>query len=309
MKEMLRDISESNTYIFFEQHAIFVLVVVILVLSFLLLKKLIKQLVKRYRGFLSLVFPTSFVGILPLYTLCERVWGWEVAVKTAISLGVPVLGVKILEGRVDKEIEDEWNKKLEKERKRADRYKDELKQKRLDTVEQYLQKIYNSLQFGRSERISIYYYTENDAGKGGFECIARYSTHKEHKKKALRKNYPCKSGIIGKVWLDCDHDGYVFDGNIPCPERDGEAEYKQYLKNNYRINKKTSADFRMKAISILGCLIEDTKENSLAVIIFESKKRDKIDEDRVKDKYKSEFKQNLQSTLSELVDDKEFKRA
>jgi hypothetical protein len=196
-----------------------------------------------------------------------------------------------------REIKGEYKEKAEESIRELRPYKDMYENLIRDLLLNQVKTMSEELCFGENERICIYFYSKD---RREFECIARYSeNHVYNQYSGVRKFYPVNLGIIGHVWNKGEHGGWLMDKNIPdCSEA---KEYCwEYLEKRYGIEEDTAKKFRMNPLGIAAKVIKGTKNKGLAVITFESRRRDFLDEKRIKSVYANEH-ESLSLTLTNFV--------
>ncbi len=146
------------------------------------------------------------------------------------------------------------------------------------------------------ERICIYRYIELE---DSFECVGRHSAHHSYRQSSLRKRYSSNMGIIADVWHDGQLNGFKRDKNIPSPSLSKAAYYK-YLKDMYRIPRDISKHFRMNPVDIIAEVIVDTKNIPIAVIVFESQRKDFLNETAIKTIYNPTKKAVIREALDRV---------
>ncbi len=162
----------------------------------------------------------------------------------------------------------------EKNKSNIDFFQKELLDIRKEVLNEHLWEISEELNFTMQERICIYHFLD---GKNEFECIGRYSAHPEYRKPSARSRYPLKTGVIGHVWNNGESNGFTRDDKFPDPKTRKES-YLKYLEKKYGISRKVANQFRMNSIDIIAEILRDTKSEPVAVIVFESQRKNFLDE-------------------------------
>jgi hypothetical protein len=117
-----------------------------------------------------------------------------------------------------------------------------------------------TLEFGHSERISVYRHEEE-----GFVIVGRYSANPEFSKKPGRV-YPHHEGVIGKAWQE----GYAEVDDLPDPESEPE-EYFRCQQEDWGIERALVERFTMKSRNYVAFALKDPVfSEPIAVIVFES---------------------------------------
>ena len=147
------------------------------------------------------------------------------------------------------------------------------------------------------ERICVYRFIEEEKL---FECVGRYSLHHQYGQLSDRKKYPSDAGIIAHVWKNGELNGSKRDDKIP--DYQNKKNYFEYLKDEYKIEKKVAKNFRMNPVDIYAEVIRDTKKFQIAVIIFESQRKNFLDEGKLKEKYNDIKREAIITSLDKLKD-------
>lgn len=166
----------------------------------------------------------------------------------------------------------------------------------MEALKDHLREIAEGLNFSMQERICVYRFLE---ATSEFECIGRYSAHHDYDKFSIRKRYPLDMGIIADVWKNGQLNGFKRDNNIP-EASNGKKKYFKYLKDNYGIPYNIANNFRMNPIDIIAEVIRDTKNKSVAIIIFESQRRNFLDQQKLSEEYNAFKKEAIKTLLDKL---------
>lgn len=175
-------------------------------------------------------------------------------------------------------------------------FQDTLFQERMESLKDHLREIAEGLQFTMQERICVYRFLE---AENQFECIGRYSAHHEYDQFSVRKRYPSDVGIIAHVWRDGQLNGFKRDRDIPDFITSKNAYY-EYLRNHYSIPKNVAKLFRMNPVDIIAQVVRDTKSKPVAVIIFESQRKNFLDEQKLNQEYNDFKKGAIITSLDKL---------
>ena len=130
-----------------------------------------------------------------------------------------------------------------------------------DLFDEELRQLYVTLNFGDSERVSVY---KHD-GKN-FRILGRFSKDPEFNKQH-RKVFPDSQGAIEKAWRQGD----VLIENLPDPTTTkGNREYISHLTKNWGIPRAVCNQLTMKSRSYYAIAIDDSKGSRIAVLVCES---------------------------------------
>lgn len=127
------------------------------------------------------------------------------------------------------------------------------------TPERVIKSIFNYLEFGYEERITVYRYADSH-----FIPIGRYAKNIEYKKGG-RDKYPYNEGFIGIAWQT----GELIIENLPDPNKQFKGYIKQ-VQSKCTIDEKTVEEMRMKSRSYYCLNLENLSRDAIAVIVFES---------------------------------------
>ncbi len=178
-----------------------------------------------------------------------------------------------------------------------------LRETLLDKDRSYLKEqicdLFITLGYTMTERICIYSISDC---KKHFECTSRYSTNPELTEYSERKQYPLENGIMGKVWRDGQFDGWIRDSDIPFKGKSQKSEntYYGYLLKEYKIPIDIAKNLRMNPVDIIAEVIRDHKNEAVAVIIFESSQKNKIDANKIQKIYNGSIKNRIVRTLENI---------
>ena len=129
-----------------------------------------------------------------------------------------------------------------------------------ESCEVNLKHLGNTLNFGKDERITVYYVTEQ-----GYQNIGRFSLNSEYRKIG-RPTLPLHEGAIGRAHAGED----VFLDKLPDPEHESE-HYLSEVHRLFDVPIFVASEFRMKARTLAARWILDPLEDyCIAVIAFES---------------------------------------
>lgn len=181
-------------------------------------------------------------------------------------------------------------------------YQDTIFNERVEALKDHLREISESvsLSFGMQERICVYSFIEE---KNHFECVARHSAHHEYNQYSIRNEYPIDMGIIAHVWRDGKLNGFKRDQSIPDPSL-SKKKYFKYLKDEYKIPPSVSRYFRMNPVDIMAEVICDTKNKAIAVVVFESQRKNFLDEQKIRLVYNDNKRGFIVSSLDKLKEQK-----
>ena len=130
----------------------------------------------------------------------------------------------------------------------------------------------NSLEFGDTERISVY---KHDGR--AFVMLGRYSKNPNFNQHG-RGIYPDNQGCIGAAWAQ---GGEAFEAGLPDPnETPGlflEANYQRWS-----MPYETSNELTMKSRSFAAFALESRNQHRIAVVVFESTRTDILDNEQLR---------------------------
>ncbi len=188
-----------------------------------------------------------------------------------------------------------------KHKKEVAYLQDTIFEERKEALKDHLREIAEGLQFTMQERICVYRFLETEKK---FECIGRYSLHYDYNQLSDRKRYPLNMGIIAHVWGDGNNNGFKRDQDIPAlspkSSSKNKKKYYEYLDKTYGIPKDVAEKFRMHPVDIIAEVVRDTKNKPVAVIIFESKRKNFLDEEKLKQHYNDFKKRAIIASLDKL---------
>lgn len=266
---------------------------------------LVFAIVRKYENFIE-KFSYVIIGVAAIWAELDNIsiYGFKPSDSLLFWLTICTLVIlfvtNLIAANIQSSIENDFEKfKSESAKDKTQlirRYEDLLFSERLQVLEESLQELYESLNFDMQERICIYAYREQD---GHFVCRARYSSHPDLTKFSERKIYPGNDGIIGCVWHDGAHNGSLQDSCFPNPKTTTEAYYN-YLEQKYNIPRNISENLRMKSIDLYAEVIRDTKRKAVAVIVFESEQKNKIDVNSIKNEYNQNMKVRIVDLLGKM---------
>ena len=170
--------------------------------------------------------------------------------------------------------------RMEKTHTKQILYFQELLEKVLqDSLDDLLRELSVTLSFTMEERICIYRHLPE---KKGFDCVGRFSSHPNYTSRSSeRKIYSEEYGVFTRVWSDGQHNGKFRDENFPTSKN----KYLKYLTNNYAIPREVAEKFRMNAKDIFAKIIRDSKGTSVAIILFESRRKQILNESLIESSY------------------------
>lgn len=179
-------------------------------------------------------------------------------------------------------------------------YQDTTFQERTEALNDHLREIAERMEspFTMQERICVYTYSEeNDV----FHCAGRYSPHPDYTRNSARKQYPGNSGIIAAVWRDGQGNGFKQDNAIPDIKQ-GKGAYYSYLREIYSIQRDVAQKFRMHPVDIIAEVLRDSKNRSVAVIIFESQRKGFLRQDAISRSFDAAKRSMVLSCIEKLQD-------
>lgn len=127
------------------------------------------------------------------------------------------------------------------------------------TPERVIKSIYKYLDFGYTERITVYRYVDSH-----FVPIGRYSKNIEFKKGG-RNRYPNSEGYIGIAWKQGE---LVIEG-LPDPDKQFKG-YIREVKSKCNIEEMVISEMRMRSRSYYCLNLDNLNGDPIAVIVFES---------------------------------------
>jgi cell division protein FtsB len=139
--------------------------------------------------------------------------------------------------------------------------------------------IFNELELGVMDRISIYYL---DNTKENMILLDRFAKNYDFNSQG-RPYFKRNQGVMGKVLSE----GTYFENNIPEFSKKNTHYYK-YLESKYDFSRDVSSRLRMKSRTIGGFAIEDAQGHHIGVIIFESLDIEGFIQNRLKEIVKRE---------------------
>lgn len=172
-----------------------------------------------------------------------------------------------------------WADKKSQQDALLKRLRDELGNELEASLTAQLRELASMLCFGLQERVSIYILSQD---RSHFRCAARHSKHDIYGGHSPRREkYPSDTGIIGHVYQQGRHEGFLRDNSIPCARSDP-ANHAKYLNDQYEIDDETSRSLRMKSCDIVGIHLNDKEDNFVGIVIVESEQRDFLSEENLR---------------------------
>ncbi|MDE8601471.1 hypothetical protein M3I01_000830 [Marinomonas sp. RSW2] len=147
----------------------------------------------------------------------------------------------------------------------------------------------NHLNLTVSERVSLYKLDMNL-----FSCIGRYSENEKFNSKPSRL-YPRHQGGISRTW----EAGVFEDTGAPDPENDMQA-WVDYNVDNYDFTEEDLSKIRMKSRAFYGIRLKNLRQQTIAVILFESLQPNGLPIEKCKRLLNSQEKMNLISLIDSL---------
>lgn len=143
----------------------------------------------------------------------------------------------------------------------------------ISIIEMQLEEVSTQLNFGNSERVSIYKHHDNN-----FIMLGRYSKSPIYNEPG-RSIYGKGAGCIGQAF----NEGESYLKDLPNPEIDPEG-YENVLKKDWKIDKSITKKFTMKSRSLVAYAVESSvsPKKTIGVVVFESTEPDKLDKDEIK---------------------------
>lgn len=135
-----------------------------------------------------------------------------------------------------------------------------------DLIRVLLSSIAARMEFGDSERISLYGHNGTE-----FLLVGRFSKHPEYAKTG-RSSYPDNQGCIGRAW----HDGSCFVDNLPDPLTE-KRRWAEVLEQEWGIPKRVSNGLAMKSRCLAACAFDHSSQGRrIAVIVLESVRQNRM---------------------------------
>lgn len=193
-------------------------------------------------------------------------------------------------------IKDKKTKKIKDLERELDSTKKELeivKKAYNDVFEFELIKIYQKLDFGNHERISIYKVEEKNC-----KVVSRHSVNPEFRKYDKDKTYPLNRGFIGEAWKNKDN--YFFHKALPDYEKKTD-KYIAKCKELCDIDADTIKQLSMKSRSYYCKVLRNSDEtDNIAIIVFESLSTKNINKEHIDSILKEENK-SLATFIQKIV--------
>jgi hypothetical protein len=150
----------------------------------------------------------------------------------------------------------------------------------------YLYSYYERFGLTINERVSLY---KLDMDR--FSCIGRHSDNEIFKAKPSRL-YPNNEGCIAKAWQV----GKVQDAGAPNPE-DSLENWVNYNIEKFNFSEDVLMNIKMKSRSFYGFRLRNTRNETIAVLMFES-----LDSDGLKfGKFDRFFNEHEKKNITHLV--------
>lgn len=153
-----------------------------------------------------------------------------------------------------------------------------LQQERKQSLRDLLLELSNTLSFSMQERVCVYLHRPE---LFGFECAGRYSLHPEYDQPSERNVYPEAYGVFSHVWNNGQNNGKFRDESFPISDK----KYLKYLSRKYAIPTEVAKKFRMNAKDIFAKIIRDSKSTPVAIIVFETQRKQFLNESLIESSY------------------------
>lgn len=147
----------------------------------------------------------------------------------------------------------------------------------------------NHLGLTVNERVSLYKLDMNF-----FSCIGRYSENELFNSKPARF-YPREQGGISRAW----EVGVFQDTEAPDPEADMQA-WVNYNIENYNFSEEELSNIRMKSRAFYGLRLKNSKNETIAVLLFESLKPNGLPFGKIGRLLNDQEKTNLTALIESL---------
>jgi hypothetical protein len=147
----------------------------------------------------------------------------------------------------------------------------------------------NHLNLTVNERVSLYKLDMNL-----FSCIGRYSENEIFNSKPSRF-YPREQGGISRAW----EVGVFEDTDAPDPEQDLQ-KWIEYNVENYNFTEEELLKIRMKSRAFYGVRLKNSKNETTAVILFESLNSNGLQLGKLKRLLNDQEKTNLTALIESL---------
>lgn len=145
-----------------------------------------------------------------------------------------------------------------------DQLKEESNSKNINCYRIFSNYLYSYVQLfelGAEERVSLY-----KLDMEMFSCIGRYSENELFKSKPSRL-YPKDQGCIAKAW----EIGKVQDTSAPDPD-DDLGKWKQHNIDKFNFTAEQIENIRMRSRAFYGLRLQNSENETVAVLVFESLK-------------------------------------
>lgn len=147
----------------------------------------------------------------------------------------------------------------------------------------------NHLNLTVNERVSLYKLDMNL-----FSCIGRYSENEKFNSKPSRF-YPREQGGISRAW----EVGVFEDTDAPDPKKDLQ-KWIEYNVENYNFTEEDLLKIRMKSRAFYGVRLKNSKNETTAVILFESLNSNGLQLGKLKRLLNDQEKMNLTALVESL---------
>ena len=182
--------------------------------------------------------------------------------------------------------------KYKKIKKENQQLKQENESKNINTYKLFSNFLFDyseKFKLSTDERISLY-----KLDMELFSCIGRYSDNELYNRKPNRF-YPKSQGVISKAWAQ----GKYVDTNAPEPN-DNIDEWVDFNVKEYGFDKEEAKDIRMKCRAMFGLRLKNTSNETIAVLIFESKAPNGLPLGKIESTFSELEKKKLCSLIESL---------
>ncbi len=191
------------------------------------------------------------------------------------------------------------NKKIESLKIENDNLRESLKESNEDLYSIWhdeLSEIRKQLDLFDHGRISLYKHErlgKTKDPKGAFIMVGRHSLSYDFEQHG-RGMYPASEGCIGRAFSN----GEFFDASLPDPNY--KRRYIRHVSRKHNMDKETVANLSMHPRSIAAFAIRDTnKRRRIGVVVFESKKENGLDVDKLRDMVDNRLENRLSKRLEQ----------
>lgn len=153
----------------------------------------------------------------------------------------------------------------------------------------YLYSYAQRFQLGVDERVSLY-----KLDMEMFSCIGRYSENELFKSKPSRL-YPKDQGCIAKAW----ETGSFQDTSAPDPD-DDLGDWKQYNIDKFNFTEEQIENIRMRSRAFYGLRLQNSENETVAVLVFESLKVNGLPFGRIERHLKKHEIKNIVNLIESL---------